>query len=122
MSLRACHLGVLQWQNKFVLYQRQRFPCKYVEELGVPSVAIFYMVMACNVPSVTKLLDMLLILFPLPFCEMELKLILLFMNPFIILFSLQLYARDVYLLNHAILVMMLFTKVLCDTRWTIGFI
>jgi len=73
----------------------------------VPSVAIFYMVMACNVPSVTKLLDMLLILFPLPFCEMELKLILLFMNPFIILFSLQLYARDVYLLNYAILVIML---------------
>ena len=60
----------------------------------MPSVAIFYMVMACNVPSVTKLLDMLLILFPLPFCEMELKLILLFMNPFIILFSLQLYARS----------------------------
>jgi len=73
----------------------------------VPSVAIFYMVMACNVPSVTKLLDMLLILFPLPFCEMELKLILLFMNLFVILFSLQLYARDVYLLNYAILVIML---------------
>ena len=73
----------------------------------MPSVAIFYMVMACNVPSVTKLLDMLLILFPLPFCEMELKLILLFMNLFVILFSLQLYARDVYLLNYAILVIML---------------
>jgi len=73
LSLRACHLGVLQWQNKFVLHQRQRFPCKYVEELGVPSVAIFYMVMACNVPSVTELLDMLLILYPLLFCEMETK-------------------------------------------------
>ena len=73
----------------------------------MPSVAIFYMVMACNVPSVTELLDMLLILFPLPFCEMELKLILLFMNLFVILFSLQLYARDVYLLNYAILVIML---------------
>jgi hypothetical protein len=39
----------------------------------VPSVAIFYMVMACNVPSVTELLDMLLILYLLLFCEMVTK-------------------------------------------------
>ena len=35
------------------------------------------------------------------------KLVLLLVNPFVILFLLQLYVCDVYLLNHAILVVML---------------
>ena len=37
----------------------------------------------------------------------ETQLVLLFVNPFVILFSLQLCVCDVYLLNHAILVVML---------------
>ena len=37
---------------------------------------------------------------------LKFKLVLLFMNLFVILFPLQLYVCDVYLLNHVILVMM----------------